>query len=94
LKKFSGVRSVAAPNIVFHSKNGVLKDGGDRQEIAAFSQRISDEIQINDKRAVSKSMLKDLDPPGEACRESVPSWHPAAKEGTCPICAAKVGGAP
>jgi len=60
LKKFSGVRSVAAPNIVFHSKNGVLKDGGDRQEIAAFSQRISDEIQINDKRAVSKSMLKDL----------------------------------
>ena len=55
------MRSVAAPNIVFHSENGVLKDGGDRQELAAFSQRISDEIQINDERAVSKSMLKDLD---------------------------------
>ena len=31
------------------------------REIPAFSQRISDEIQINDERAVSKSMLKDLD---------------------------------
>jgi len=31
------------------------------KELAAFSQRISDEIQINDERAVSKSMLKDLD---------------------------------
>ena len=55
------MRSVAAPNIVFHSENGVLKDGETAKELAAFSQRISDEIQINDERAVSKSMLKDLD---------------------------------
>ncbi len=31
------------------------------KELAAFSQRIRDEIQINDERSVSKGMLKDLD---------------------------------